>query len=143
MSPASTQTSGEEGVSAQGKSRRTGTRDVVDLVQASGAVLVVSIALAAIFVLTLVLTTKVGPKDKATLVTSAFTVIGTLVGAYTGAKLGSAGREEATVARDRAEAERQDEATTVSALAARLEPDEAREALKTADQIRQHRRRAR
>jgi hypothetical protein len=87
------------------------------LVQAGGALLVVTIALFAVLLITLLLLTKVPEDQRATVITAAFTVIGTLVGAYTGAKIGASGLEDAQKSRDA-------EAKKVQDLAGKLHPNE-------------------
>ena len=64
--------------------------------------------------------------QKAAVITAAFTVLGTIVGAYFGVKVGAAGREKAEAARDA-------EAVKVQELAARVDPQTARAALDTAE----------
>jgi hypothetical protein len=93
------------------------------LVQAGGALLVVIVALAAVLIITLAVLTKVAEDQRATVVTAAFTVIGTLVGAYTGVKVGSSGLDEAQKSRDA-------EAKKVQALAGKLSPPDYDAAMK-------------
>jgi uncharacterized membrane protein YdbT with pleckstrin-like domain len=62
------------------------------LVQAGGAVLVVCVALGTVAAVGLGMIDNVPSDQRATVITAAFGVIGTVVGAYTGAKLG--GRSE-------------------------------------------------
>ncbi len=83
------------------------------LIDTVGAVLVVVLALLAVFGICLLLVGDVDSGDRGSVVTSAFTVLGTIVGAYTGVKIGSSGREEAEKARDV-------QAAKVEALAARV-----------------------
>jgi hypothetical protein len=84
------------------------------LINAAGAVLVVVLALLAVFWICFFLVGDVDSGDRGSVVTSAFTVIGTIVGAYTGVKIGSSGREEAERARDV-------ESAKVETLAARVD----------------------
>lgn len=94
---------------------------------AAGAVLVVGLGLAFVFVITLVALGTVPDSQKAAVVTSGFTVLGTIVGAYFGLKAGSAGKDQAEAARDA-------EAIKVQELAARTDPATAQAAFAAADQ---------
>jgi hypothetical protein len=85
-------------------------------------VLVVVLALLAVFGLCLFLVGDVEPGERGTVLTSAFTVLGTIVGAYTGVKVGSSGRKDAEKARDV-------ESAKVEALAARVRTDDWGEAM--------------
>ena len=96
-------------------------------VTAGGAVLVVGLGLAFVFVITLVALGTVPNSQKAAVVTSGFTVLGTIVGAYFGLKAGSAGKDQAEAARDA-------EAIKVQELAARTDPATAQAAFAAADQ---------
>jgi len=66
--------------------------------------------------------TKVASDERATLVTAMFTLLGTLVGAYTGVRVGSEGAE-------RARATATEETIKASELSAALSPEVANEAL--------------
>jgi hypothetical protein len=92
------------------------------LINAAGAVLVVVLALLAVFGICLFLLGDVDSGDRGSVVTSAFTVIGTIVGTYTGVKIGSSGREEAEKARDV-------ESAKVETLAARVDSTRWAEAM--------------
>src|SRR5207244_12579395 len=94
----------------------------VEVVTASGAIVVVGLGLAFVFVIALVSLGTVPDSQKAAVVTAAFTVLGTIVGAYFGVKVGSAGRERAESARDA-------ESVKVQELAARIDPETATAAL--------------
>jgi threonine/homoserine/homoserine lactone efflux protein len=96
-------------------------------VTAAGAVLVVGLGLAFVFVITLVALGTVPNSQKAAVVTSGFTVLGTIVGAYFGLKAGSAGKDQAEAARDA-------EAIKVQELAARTDPATAKAAFAAADE---------
>jgi len=98
----------------------------VDVVSASGAILVVGLGLAFVFVIALVSLGTVPASQKAAVVTAAFTVLGTIVGAYFGVKVGSAGKE-------RAESQRDAESVKVQELAARIDPETATAALASAN----------
>ena len=97
----------------------------VDVLTASGAILVVGLGLAFVFVIALVSLGTVPDSQKAAVVTAAFTVLGTIVGAYFGVKVGSAGKERAESARDA-------ESVKVQELAARIDPEAATAALDSA-----------
>jgi threonine/homoserine/homoserine lactone efflux protein len=93
----------------------------------AGAVLVVGLGLAFVFVITLVALGTVPDSQKAAVVTSGFTVLGTIVGAYFGLKAGSAGKEQAEAARNA-------EAIKVQELAARTDATTAQAAFAAADE---------
>src|SRR5436190_13902466 len=97
----------------------------LNVVSAAGAIIVVGLGLAFVFVIALVSLGTVPDSQKAAVVTAAFTVLGTIVGAYFGVKVGSAGRERAESARDA-------EAVKVQELAARIDPEKAEAALDSA-----------
>jgi threonine/homoserine/homoserine lactone efflux protein len=94
---------------------------------AAGAVLVVGLGLAFVFVITLVALGTVPDSQKAAVVTSGFTVLGTIVGAYFGLKAGSAGKEQAEAARNA-------ESIKVQELAARTDASTAQAAFAAADE---------
>jgi hypothetical protein len=97
------------------------------VISAAGAILVVGLGLVFVFIIALVSLGTMPDDQKATVVTSAFTVVGTVVGTYFGVRAGSAGKERAEAARDF-------ESIKVQELAARVEPTEARAALDMAKQ---------
>jgi hypothetical protein len=97
----------------------------VEVIAASGAIVVVGLGLAFVFVIALASLGTVPDSQKAAVVTAAFTVLGTIVGAYFGVKVGSAGKERAESARDA-------EAVKVQELAARIDPATAEAALDSA-----------
>jgi hypothetical protein len=103
----------------------------VDVITASGAIVVVGLGLAFVFVIALASLGTVPDSQKAAVVTAAFTVLGTIVGAYFGVKVGSAGRERAESARDA-------EAVKVQELAARIDPENAVAALDSAQRRLKH-----
>ena len=96
-------------------------------VTAAGAIMVVGLGLAFVFVITLVALGTVPDSQKAAVVTSGFTVLGTIVGAYFGLKAGAAGKDQAEAARDA-------EAIKVQELAARTDPATAKAAFAAADE---------
>jgi hypothetical protein len=97
------------------------------VISAAGAILVVGLGLVFVFIIALVSLGTMPDDQKATVVTSAFTVVGTVVGTYFGVRAGSAGKERAEAARDF-------ESIKVQELAARVEPTEAQAALDMAKQ---------
>jgi hypothetical protein len=98
-----------------------------NLIQTAGGAAAVLLGLSFVFVITLVAMGTVAEDSRATVATAAFGALGTIVGAYSGVKLGAAGKEEA-------EAAREAESIKVQTLAARLEGDVAVAALNEADQ---------
>jgi hypothetical protein len=86
-----------------------------ELLAASGAIIVVGLGMAFVFVITLVSLGTLPDDQKTAVVTTAFTVLGTIVGAYFGVKVGAAGKE-------RAEKAREAEAVKVQELAAHVDP---------------------
>jgi hypothetical protein len=78
-----------------------------------------------VFILGLAALGTVPGAQKAAVVTAAFTVLGTIVGAYFGVKVGAAGREQAENARNA-------ESVKVQELTARVQPDVAKAALDSA-----------
>jgi hypothetical protein len=100
---------------------------LVGVISATGAILVVGLGLVFVFVIALVSLGTIPDSQKSTVVASAFTVVGTVVGTYFGVRAGSAGKERAEVARDL-------ESMKVQELAARVEPAAAQEALDRAAQ---------
>ena len=100
---------------------------MVGIIGATGAILVVGLGLIFVFVIALVSLGTVADDQQATIVASAFTVIGTVVGTYFGVRAGSAGKE-------RAEASRDLESLKVQELAAQVDPTTARAAMDKAEQ---------
>jgi hypothetical protein len=103
------------GIDAAGSRAPSRLEQVALIVNAAGAVLVVTLALVAVALICLLLVGDVEPSDRAAVVTSAFTVLGTIIGAYTGVRIGSRGREAVERAREV-------EAAKVEELAARIDP---------------------
>ncbi len=106
------------------QTRQTG--GLIGLISAAGAILVVGLGLAFVFVITIVALGTVPDTQKSTVATAAFTVLGTIVGAYFGVRVGAAGKERAEAARDA-------EAIKVQELAARMDPTTAGAALDSAE----------
>ena len=95
---------------------------IVGVISAVGGVLVVALGLVFVFIIALVSLGTVPDDQKATVITAAFGVLGTVVGTYFGVRAGSAGRERAEAARDM-------ETIKVQELAARMDHTSARAAL--------------
>jgi hypothetical protein len=96
--------------------------NLLEAIAPSGAILVVGLGLAFVFVITLVSLGTVPDEQKAAIVTAAFTVLGTIVGAYFGVRVGAAGKGAAEKAREA-------EAIKVQELTARADPATAITAL--------------
>src|SRR5215218_6641153 len=103
------------------------TSGMIEVIGATGAVLVVALGLAFVFIVTLVSLGTVPGEQKAAVVTAAFTVFGTIVGAYFGVKVGSAGKEQAEAARHAA-------SLKVEELAARADPGTVERAMDKAEE---------
>jgi len=96
-----------------------------NVVSTAGAILIVGLGMTFVFIIAIVALGTL-PKDQgAAVVTAALTVLGTIVGAYFGVKVGAAGRDKAEAARDA-------ESVKVQELAARVDPQTAKAALDTA-----------
>jgi len=104
----------------------SGIARLAEKASAVGAILVVLAGVGAVFVLSLVALGTVPDGQKSTVVAAAFSVLGTIVGAYFGVRVGAAGKE-------RAEAAQQATSIRLEEMAAVAPKDEAREALKRAD----------
>ena len=74
---------------------------IANVIQSAGGVIVATFGLVTVLSITVNLVDNVAQDQRAALITTAFTVIGTLVGGYIGARAGGAGRDEAEKARDR------------------------------------------
>lgn len=99
---------------------------IAGVISAAGAILVVGLGLTFVFVITLVSLGTVPDGQKSTIVASAFTVLGTVVGTYFGVRAGSAGKE-------RAEAAREVETAKVQELTASVDGPTAKDALDRAE----------
>jgi hypothetical protein len=100
-------------------------QSILEAIAPSGAIIVVGLGLAFVFVITLVSLGTVPDEQKAPIVTAAFTVLGTIVGAYFGVRVGAAGKGAAEKARDA-------ETIKVQELTARVDPVTAITALDSA-----------
>ena len=79
-------------------------REVGALLTASGGLVVVVVCVLAVMAITTASIGSVPDEQKATVVAGAFTVLGTIVGAYFGVRLGAHGKSEAEAARVASEA---------------------------------------
>src|SRR5467141_13374 len=110
------------------RARSTGAEKAAttaNVVSTAGAIVIVGLGLTFVFIIAVVALGTVPESQKAAVVTAALTVLGTIVGAYFGVKVGAAGRERAEAARDA-------ESVKVQELAARVDPAIAKAALDTA-----------
>lgn len=97
-------------------------REVGALVGTAGGVVVVIIGVGAVVTIASASLGTVPDSEKATVATAAFSVLGTVVGAYFGLRVGSQGKQEADEQRAVATAK-------VERLAAELSPEQARRAM--------------
>jgi hypothetical protein len=102
-------------------------REVGELLSRSGGLVVVIIGVVAVMTITSASLGTVPEPERATIAASAFTVLGTIVGAFFGVRVGSRGKDEAEAARAVA-------ATKVERLAAHVDPDDAERVLKDVDE---------
>jgi hypothetical protein len=109
------------------KRQERSSQGLTEIIGATGAIFVVILGMAFVFIVTLVALGTLPAGQKAAVVTAAFTVFGTIVGAYFGVKVGAAGREEAEAARHAA-------GVKVEELAARTDPDVVAQALDKAEE---------
>lgn len=101
-------------------------REVCSLITAAGGVVVVIIGVGAVATIASASLGTVPDGEKATVAAAAFSVLGTIVGAYFGLRVGSQGKEEAEQGRRLATAK-------VERLAAELPPEAANRALREAE----------
>jgi hypothetical protein len=104
------------------RTRASAEQNIMATLATSGAIIVVGLGLAFVFVITIVSLGTVPDDQKAAIVTAAFTVLGTIVGAYFGVRVGAAGKGAAEKAREA-------EAIKVQELAAQVDPITAVSAL--------------
>jgi hypothetical protein len=74
-------------------------RELEHLLSGAGGLVVVAIGLIAVMTITSASLGTVAEEERATVVTAAFTVLGTIVGAYFGVRVGARGKDEAGRAR--------------------------------------------
>jgi hypothetical protein len=97
-------------------------RELGTFVGAAGGVVVVIIGVGALGTIATASLGTVPDGEKATVAAAAFSVLGTIIGAYFGVRVGSQGKREADEQRNLATAK-------VERLAAELSPDQARRAM--------------
>jgi hypothetical protein len=97
-------------------------RELGSLLSNAGGLVVVAVGVIAIMVITSVSLGTVAEQERATVATAAFTVLGTIVGAYFGVRVGARGKDEAEAARAVA-------AAKVERLAAHVDTQEAEQVL--------------
>jgi hypothetical protein len=74
-------------------------REVEHLLSGAGGLVVVAIGVIAVMAVTSASLGSVAEEERATVATAAFTVLGTIVGAYFGVRVGARGKDEAEAAR--------------------------------------------
>lgn len=93
-------------------------REVGELLNRSGGLVVVIVGVVAVMTITSASMATVPDGERATVAATAFTVLGTIVGAYFGVRVGAHGKDEAVAARAVSEAK-------VERLAAHVDADDA------------------
>jgi hypothetical protein len=101
-------------------------REVAALIAASGGVIVVIIGVGSVGTITAASLGSVPEAERATVAAAAFSVLGTIVGAYFGLRVGAKGKEDA-------EQQRQVATAKVERLAAEVEPSKAKDILDEVD----------
>jgi hypothetical protein len=101
-------------------------REVGELLSGSGGLVVVVIGVIAVMTITSTAMGTVPEAERATVATAAFSVLGTIVGAFFGLRVGSRGKDEAEAARAVA-------AAKVERLAAHVDANEAERVLDAVD----------
>jgi uncharacterized membrane protein YfcA len=104
-------------------------REVGALLANSGGLVVVVVCVLAVMTITSTSMATVPDEQQATVAAAAFTVLGTIVGAYFGVRVGSQGKAEAETARAVSEAK-------VARLAAHVSPEDAVQALDAVENAR-------
>jgi hypothetical protein len=74
-------------------------RELEHLLSGAGGLVVVAIGVIAVMTITSTSLGSVAEEERATVATAAFTVLGTIVGAYFGVRVGARGKDEAEAAR--------------------------------------------
>ena len=97
-------------------------RELEHLLSGAGGLVVVAIGVIAVTTLTSASLGSVAEEERATVATAAFTVLGTIVGAYFGVRVGARGKDEA-------EAGRAVAAAKVERLAAHVDTEKADEVI--------------
>ena len=101
-------------------------RELEALLAGAGGLVVVAVGVIAVMAITTASLGTVAEQERATVATAAFTVLGTIVGAYFGLRVGSRGKEDA-------EAQRVVAAAKVERLAAHVDAHEAEQVLDAVD----------
>jgi hypothetical protein len=97
-------------------------RELESLLSNAGGLVIVAVGVIAVMVITSASLGTVAEQERATVATAAFTVLGTIVGAYFGVRVGARGKDEAEAARAVA-------AAKVERLAAHVDTQEAEQVL--------------
>jgi hypothetical protein len=97
-------------------------RELEHLLSGAGGLVVVATGVIAVTIITSASLGSVAAEERATVATAAFTVLGTIVGAYFGVRVGARGKDEAVSARDVANAK-------VERLAAHVDTQKADEVI--------------
>jgi len=97
-------------------------RELEHLLSGAGGLVVVAIGVIAVISITTASPGSVAEEERATVATAAFTVLGTIVGAYFGVRVGARGK-------DKAEAARAVAAAKVERLAAHVDTEKAAEVI--------------
>ena len=101
-------------------------REFEALLTGAGGLVVVAVGVIAVMAITTASLGTVAEQERATVATAAFTVLGTIVGAYFGVRVGSRGKEDA-------EAQRVVATAKVERLAAHVDAHEAEQVLDSVD----------
>ena len=101
-------------------------RELEALLTGAGGLVVVAVGVIAVMAITTASLGTVAEQERATVATAAFTVLGTIVGAYFGLRVGARGKEDA-------EAQRAVATAKVERLAAHVDANEAEQVLDAVD----------
>jgi hypothetical protein len=101
-------------------------REIESLLTNAGGLVVVAIGVIAVMIITSASIGTVDEGEQATVATAAFSVLGTIVGAYFGVRVGARGKDEAEAARAVA-------AAKVERLAAHVDGENAQQVLNAVD----------
>jgi hypothetical protein len=110
-------------------------REFEHLLTGAGGLVVVAVGVIAVMTITTASLGTVAEEERATVATAAFTVLGTIVGAYFGVRVGARGREEAEAARAEVEVARAVASAKVERLAAHVPAQQAEEVLDAVDHL--------
>ncbi len=117
---------------APAKARAADEGALAGVISAAGAIIVVGLGMAFVFVIALVSLGTVPPDQRSTVVAGAFTVLGTVVGTYFGVRAGAAGKQAAEAARDAETLKVQELAAIVDGPTAKQAFDRAEQRVETA-----------